>query len=408
MDIQQVISEAVTSLMANKMRSSLTILGIVIGVAAVIAMLAVGAGAQNSITNTINGIGSNLLYVTPGGQSQDVRNPKPITLADVQAMQDQLAAPAVAAVAPVVQGRFEIVYNGKAESTSVYGVTPSYAVVSNEVVDQGQFITEDNILSRSAVAVIGPTTADNLFGTRNGVIGQSIRINKQMFRVIGVLKAKGGSAYGNQDDRILVPITTAQSRLLTNSAVGVSQVLVQAASSDLVKAAQDQITEILRVRHRINYGLDDFSLMSQAQILNVASSVTGILTVVFGGIGGISLLVGGIGIMNIMLVSVTERTREIGLRKALGARKRDILVQFLTESIFLSLAGGVIGIGLAWVISLIIEFIAVKYGTPFAPSIGLSSVLLATIFSSAVGLLFGLYPSSRAANLQPVDALRYE
>ena len=409
MDIGQTLTEALGSLTSNKMRSGLTILGIVIGVAAVIAMLAIGAGAQNSITSSINGIGTNLLYITPGGQSQDVRNPKPLTLADAQAMQDQLAAPAVAAVAPVVQARFTINFAGKDTSTSVSGVTPEYAGVSNEQMDQGQFITADDLLSRSAVAVIGPTTAQNLFGTTDGIIDQTIRIDQQPFRIIGVLKAKGGSGFGNQDDRVLVPITTAQARLLTTGAsTNISQILVQAVSADSVTAAQEQVSEILRLRHRTNFGLDDFSILSQDQVLGVANSITGIFTIFLGGIGGISLLVGGIGIMNIMLVSVTERTREIGLRKALGARKRDILVQFLTESVLLSLIGGIIGIGLAWVISTAIGIIAARSGTPFTPSIGISSILLATIFSSAVGLLFGLYPSSRAANLQPVEALRFE
>jgi putative ABC transport system permease protein len=409
MDIGQSLTEALSSLTTNKLRSGLTILGIVIGVAAVIAMLSIGTGAQSSITSSINGIGTNMLYITPGSQSQDVRNPKPLMMADAQAMQDQFAAPAVAAVAPVVQGRFTITFEGKDTSTSVSGVTPEYAGVSNEQMDQGQFISEDNLLSRSAVAVIGPTTAQNLFGTTDGVIDQTIRIDKQPFRVIGVLKAKGGSGFGNQDDRILVPITTAQSRLLTAGASNnVSQILVQAVSADSVTAAQEQVSEILRLRHRTNFGLDDFSILSQAQVLSVANTITGIFTIFLGGIGGISLLVGGIGIMNIMLVSVTERTREIGLRKALGARKRDILVQFLTESVLLCLIGGIIGVGLAWVITTIVGVIASRSGTPFSPSIGLSSILLATIFSSAVGLLFGLYPSSRAASLQPVEALRYE
>jgi putative ABC transport system permease protein len=409
MNLRQSIVEALGSLASNKLRSGLTILGIIIGVAAVIAMLAIGRGAQNSITSSINGIGTNLIYIIPGTRTQDVRNPKPLTVGDAQAMQDQLAAPAVAAVAPVIQGRFTVTFNGNNTSTSVSGVTPDYAQVSNEVIDQGQFITEDNLLGRAAVAVIGPTTAENLFGSTNGVIDQTIRINQQPFRVIGILKAKGGSGFGNQDDRILIPITTAQARLITSGIPGhVSQILVQAVSADAVPAAQEQVTEILRLRHRTNFGVDDFSILTQAQFLSIAGSITGILTIFLGGIAGISLLVGGIGIMNIMLVSVTERTREIGLRKALGARKSDILTQFLTESVLLSLFGGLVGIGLAWVIATAVGLIAARSGTPFTPSIGLDSILLATIFSSGVGLVFGMYPSMRAANLQPVEALRSE
>ena len=409
MNIGQSIIEALQSLTSNKLRSSLTILGIVIGVAAVIAMLAIGAGAQNSITSSINGIGTNLLYVISGNSSQDVRNPKPLTMADAEAMQDQLAAPHVEAVAPVVQGRFTITYGGQDSSTTVSGVTPAYASVSNETLDQGEFISDDNILSLSAVAILGPTTAKNLFGTTDGVIDQTIRINQQPFRVIGVLKAKGGSGFSNQDDTVLVPITTAQTRLIHSDTQNrVDQIMVQATSSDLVNAAQEEVSEILRLRHRSAVGVDDFTIFTQAQFLSIASSITSILTIFLGGIAAISLLVGGIGIMNIMLVSVTERTREIGLRKALGARKRDILFQFLTELILLSLIGGIVGIMLAWLITQVVAIIAANSGTPLTPAIGLNSILLATLFSTGVGLLFGLYPSNRAANLQPVEALRYE
>ncbi len=409
MNIAQAIIEALGSLAINKMRSGLTILGIVIGVAAVIAMLAIGRGAQNSITSSINGIGTNLLYIVPSSRSSNVHNPKPLTMADAQAMQDQLAAPSVLAVAPVISLRTTVTYEGKDTNTSVSGVTPDYATVSNEQMDQGQFITQDHILGHSAVAVIGPTTAQNLFGTTIGVIDQTIRINKQPFRVVGVLKAKGGSGFGNQDDRILVPITTAQSRLTASGvSANLNQILVEAISADSVTAAQAQVTQILELRHRTVYGQDDFTILSQAQLLSIAGSITGILTIFLGGIAGISLLVGGIGIMNIMLVSVTERTKEIGLRKALGARKRDIMIQFLTESSLLSLIGGVIGIGLAWVITTIVSLIAKNAGTALNPAIGLDAILLATMFSTAIGLLFGLYPSNRAANLQPVEALRTE
>jgi putative ABC transport system permease protein len=409
MNLGQAIIEALNSLTTNKMRSGLTILGIVIGVAAVIAMLAIGAGAQNSITSSINGIGTNLLYIMPGSTNTDVHNPKPLTLADAQALQDQLAAPSVLLVSPVIQIRTVITFEGKTSNASISGVTPDYAPVDNDVMDLGQFISEDNMLGNAAVAILGPTTAENLFGTTIGAMNQTIRINNQPFSVIGVLKAKGGSGFGNQDDRVLVPLTTAQSRLASlGQSTNLSDIMVQAVSANEVSAAQDQVTQILELRHRTNYGLDDFTIFSQAQLLSIAGSITGILTIFLGGIAGISLLVGGIGIMNIMLVSVTERTREIGLRKALGARRRDIMFQFLTESSLLSLLGGLVGIGLAWVITTVVSIIAANSGTALNPAIGINAILLATVFSTAVGLLFGLYPANRAANLQPVEALRSE
>jgi putative ABC transport system permease protein len=409
MNLLQAFTEALGSLTSNKLRSSLTILGIVIGVAAVVAMLAIGRGAQNSITSSINGMGTNLIFVMSGNQAQRVRNVKPLTLADVTALQNQAASPDIAAVAPVVSSRFTVTSSSQTESVSVSGITPQNEAMSNDSVSEGTYITPDQYSNRAAVAVIGPTTAQTLFSATSGVVGNTIRIDGQPFQVVGVLATKGGSGMGSNDDRVLIPLTTAQARLIKrNPANRVDQILVQATASDTVNAAQDEISSVLRITHKTKVGEDDFTLMAQSTIVNAASSITGILTTFLGGIAGISLLVGGIGIMNIMLVSVTERTREIGLRKALGARKRDILVQFLTESILLSLIGGIVGIALAWVISTIIGQIAASSGTPITPQIGLDAVLLATLFSTAVGLLFGLYPSNRAAGLQPVEALRYE
>jgi putative ABC transport system permease protein len=409
MNVGQSLIEALGTLTTNKLRSGLTILGIVIGVAAVISMLAVGRGAQNSITNSINSIGTNLLFVTSGNFSQRIQNPKPLTTEDVAALQNPANAPDVAQVAPVVSRDFTVAAGSQTENVQVSGVTPQNETMQNDSIAEGQYIDATQLSSRSSVAVIGPTTAQTLFSSSTGVVGNTIRINGEPFQVVGVLASKGGSGLGNQDDRVLIPITTAQARLIKlNPANRVNQILVQATSPDTVSAATDEISAILRVQHKTKPGLDDFSVLSQSSIVSAASSITGILTTFLGGIAGISLLVGGIGIMNIMLVSVTERTREIGLRKALGARKRDILVQFLTESILLSLIGGIVGIGLAWVISAIIGQVAASSGTPISPSIGVDAILLATLFSSAVGLLFGLYPSNRAANLQPVEALRYE
>jgi putative ABC transport system permease protein len=409
MNVYQSFIEALESLVSNKLRSGLTILGIVIGVAAVIAMLAIGRGAQDSITGSIQGIGTNLIFVTAGNQTNDIRNARPLTLQDAQAMADKLAAPSVAAVAPVLNGNHDVTFNGVTKRISVNGVTPEYAQVTNEEITEGTFILQDQLLGHSAVAVIGPDTAQNLFGRKEGLTGESIRINGQPFRIIGILKAKGGSGFGSQDDRILVPLTTAQARLRQGGdRDSVSSIQVQAASSDLISQASEEISQVLRIRHRTAIGLDDFTLFRQDQLLSTATSILGVLTIFLGGIAAISLLVGGIGIMNIMLVSVTERTREIGLRKAIGARKRDILLQFLTESVVLSLFGGVIGILLAWLIALAVGAIAAASNTAITPRIELSAILLATLFSMGVGLLFGIYPANRAASLQPVEALRYE
>jgi len=408
MNLGQAILEALQSLNANKMRSGLTILGIVIGVAAVIAMLAVGSGAQDTITGSISGIGSNLLFVFSGNMAEEIRNGDPLTMADAEAMRDQFQAPSVAAVAPILQGNGEIVYGGERTSTTLYGITPDYEEVRNYKLTEGEFITDTHLNERASVALIGPDVADKLFDRRDGIVGESIRIEGQPFRVIGVLESKGGSSFGSQDDVVLVPMTTAQTRLLRRSRDRVDVIFVQAVSADQVSQASLEISDILRQRHNIRLGEDDFTVFTQQDFVATAQTITGVLTIFLGGIAAISLLVGGIGIMNIMLVSVTERTREIGLRKALGARKRDILIQFLTESSLLSMIGGLIGIGLGWLIGFVVGLIAAANDTALIPKVGLDAVLLATIFSTAVGLFFGLYPANRAANLEPVEALRYE
>ncbi len=404
----QSIFEALESLTVNKLRSGLTILGIVIGVAAVIAMLGIGRGAEASITGSIQGIGTNLLFVFTGG-SEEIRNPKPLTLADAEALSDFLAAPSIEHVAPALIGNGEVSFGGEATVTEITGVTPDYSLVRNYDVAEGEFISEGHMLGRSSVALLGPEVAEALFGRSEGLVGETIRIEGQPFRVIGVLESKGGGSFGSEDDRVMVPLTTAQARLLQRSGRDrVDVILVQAASADAVPAATEEIAQILRTRHRTPIGADDFTILSQQDFLDTAQTITGVLTIFLGGIAAISLLVGGIGIMNIMLVSVTERTREIGLRKALGARRRDILIQFLTESAVLSLIGGLIGIGLGWAISQVVGQIAAANNAEIVPVIGVDAVLLATLFSTAVGLFFGLYPANRAAGLEPVEALRYE
>ncbi len=411
MNITQLILEALESLNSNKMRSGLTVLGIVIGVAAVIAMLAVGNGAQASILGSINGVGTNLLFVFSGAQNNSqVKNPRPVTMGDANAMMDLYAAPDIKAVAPVVQGNGIVDFNGNTKTTTIVGVTPDYYSVRNISLLDGQFINQANQLGRASVAVIGVDVADALFGRRDGLVGETIRISNQPFRIIGVMTPTGGGSFGSADNQVLVPITTAQARLIPSrrGPDSVDVIYVQATDFSTVAAATDEISQILRTRHRTAVGMDDFTVFTQESILSTAQSVTGILTIFLGGIAAISLLVGGIGIMNIMLVSVTERTREIGLRKALGARKRDILIQFLVESSLLSLIGGIVGILFGWLIAFIVGKVAVALGNNFTPVVGADAILLATVFSAAVGLFFGIYPANRAAGLQPVEALRYE
>jgi putative ABC transport system permease protein len=408
MNFGQAVLEALESLNANKTRSGLTILGIVIGVAAVIAMLAVGSGAQNAITGSISGIGTNLLFVFTGNMQEEVRNPQPLTMSDADAIADPFQAPSVAGVAPVIQGDREVTFGRERTNTQVTGVTPAYETVRNYKLTEGSFITDENLLGRASVVLLGPEVADKLFGHREGLVGEYVRIEGQPFRVIGVLESKGGGAFGSQDNVALIPFSTAQTRLIRRSRDRVDVIFVQAITADAVQAASDEVADVLRSRHRGAIGVDDFTVFSQQDFVETAATITGVLTIFLGGIAAISLLVGGIGIMNIMLVSVTERTREIGLRKALGARKRDILIQFLTESSLLSLLGGLIGIGLGWLIAFVVGLVAQANATDLTPVVGVDAILLATVFSTAVGLFFGIYPANRAANLEPVEALRSE
>jgi putative ABC transport system permease protein len=409
MTLLQAFLEALESLNGNKLRSGLTVLGIVIGVAAVIAMLAVGQGAEASITGSISGIGTNLLFVFRGDPGDNIRNPKPLTLSDADALRDQFAVPSVAAVAPALQGNSMVSFGGEQTSPQLFGVTPEYFQVRNLIVAEGELITEEHMLGRASVVILGPEVAVALFGHADGVTGETVRIEGQPFRVIGVLESKGGGAFGSEDNQAIVPFTTAQTRLIRRSTSDrVDIIFVQAVSGDVVPQASEEIAQILRTRHRTPVGADDFTIFTQQDLLTTFASITGILTIFLGGIAGISLLVGGIGIMNIMLVSVTERTREIGLRKALGARRRDILIQFLTESSLLSLIGGIIGILFGWLISFIVGQVAAANDTAFTPVVGINAIALATLFSAAVGLFFGIYPANRAASLEPVEALRYE
>ena len=404
------VTEALRSLTANKLRSFLTVLGIVIGVAAVIALLALGRGAQKVITQNIQGLGTNLLFVGPGNPRRDPRSQRnipPLKLADVEALK---TVPAVQYVVPVLQRLVRVRYGDKTHSTVAFAVTPEYRIVRNYDVIEGTFFTEEHLLNRAPVVLLGPELANILFGRDHDVVGYTVLIQGYPFRVIGVLEYKGSSGFGgDQDDRVILPLTTAYARLFPEERGKVDGVIVSAVSPDRIDEAKEEIRQVLRLRRRLRPGEeDDFMIFTQQEFLNIFQVITGVLTVFLGGIAAISLLVGGIGIMNIMLVSVTERTREIGLRKALGARKRDILVQFLVEAITLSLVGGMLGIGLGWAIAEGVALVAARYGTQLPAVVDLRAILLATLFSAAVGIFFGFYPANRAANLEPVEALRYE
>jgi putative ABC transport system permease protein len=422
MRIQESIKVAMRSLLANKLRSGLTMLGIIIGVAAVVSLMGIGRGAQRAIDAQIGSMGTNLLFVSPGAASlQGVRQAagtaQTLTYEDALALMDPQRAPAVVAVAPELRSFGQAVYLGNNINTQIVGVTPDYEHVRNFQVQEGEFITQQELVARSSVAVLGVNVVNSLFAGENP-IGQTIRINNVPFRVVGVLQPKGGGGFGNQDDVIVVPLTTMLARLQRQRSLGgggsfggsggnrVSQISVQVASPAQMDEAIQQISAILRERHHIRYE-DDFTIHSQQELLQTASQVTGLLTIFLGGIAGISLVVGGIGIMNIMLVSVTERTREIGIRKAVGARRRDILLQFLVEAAVISVLGGIIGNVVGAGVAALIGRIPTG-GLQLRSVVTVDSILLATLFSIAVGLFFGIYPATRAAALNPIEALRYE
>jgi putative ABC transport system permease protein len=407
-------------LLANKMRSGLTMLGVIIGVAAVISLLSIGEGAQASITDQISSVGTNLLMVMPGSLSQGgVRgafgSAATLTYDDAEAIADPRNVPDAVTVAPVFGQNTQVVFGDENINVSVSGVTPTYADAYDGVgVASGRFIEEKDVDKRASVAVLGYQTAQDLFGAFDP-IGQKIKVTlsgenggRVSLTVVGVLAEQGTSMMQDPNEVVLVPITTAQTRIFNgHNSLGeliVSQVIVVAASEDRADAAVDEIATLLRDRHDLDPDEDDdFSVMNQADMLEMATQVTGILTVFLGAIAGISLLVGGIGIMNIMLVSVTERTREIGIRKAVGARKADILIQFLLEAVVLSLLGGVIGILLGVGIARLVDTSGVIHSLVTS-----DSILLAVGFSLAVGLFFGIYPANRAGGLNPIEALRYE
>jgi putative ABC transport system permease protein len=405
MNILSILKVAMRSLNRNKLRSFLTMLGIIIGVGAVIAMMAVGYGAQYNIQQQIASLGTNVLMVFPGSSNQGgVRlgtgSMSTLTPDDLEAIRTQCSA--VQMASPAIRSGGQIVYGENNWATSVMGGTAEYFAIRNWPISSGAGFTEADVRSATKVCVLGQTIVDNLFKGADPV-GSVIRIKKLPFRVVGVLAPKGQSAQGSdQDDIIIAPFTTVQKKLMGVTFLGL--LLVSAVSDDAMPEAQSQIIEVLRSRHKIQAWEDnDFTVRSQTEIASAAESTTQVLTILLASIASISLLVGGIGIMNIMLVSVTERTREIGIRMSIGARGRDILFQFLIEAMVLSLMGGTIGVIIGITASKLISALA---GWPTVVSA--MSVGMAFLFSAAVGIFFGFYPARKAANLNPIDALRYE
>ncbi len=405
---------AIDALNSNKLRSGLTLLGIIIGVSAVITLMAIGRGAQESITSRIESLGTNLLFIRSGatssfGFSGAQGSAANLTLEDSMALTDPILAPSVVSVAPETQLRGQLVYQRENSNTRLIGITPEYLSVRSFEIEKGQSITSTHINMASQVIILGPDVVENLFGFREP-IGQTIRVNGRDFEVIGVMKSKGSGGFGNQDDQAYVPISTAYYRLGTQRTpqgeISVQVVNVKVRDEDATDAAVDEITNILRIRHRIT-DEDDFTITNQQETIEALEETTNTFVLFLGAIASISLLVGGIGIMNIMLVSVTERTREIGIRKAMGAKRRDILSQFLVEAVLLSLTGGFLGVALGLGLTQVLD--GIKFGSStLNTSFSTDIAALSMVVSGGIGLFFGSYPAMQAAKLHPIEALRRE
>lgn len=406
MTINDTLSETYSALTGNKVRTGLTMLGIIIGIGSVITLVGVGQGATSSVTSSISSLGSNLLVVSPGSTSSggvrsSAGSATTLTEKDADAIEEGTIY--ISNLATVLTGRYQITYKSSNTNTQVTGTESSYGEIRDIAVDSGTFLTDQQVKNSSKVAVLGPSTRDDLFGEDIDPTGKIIKINKIQFKVIGVTVEKGGSGIASStDDAIYVPITTAQTFLAGGESI--SGINIQAKDAESVDLAQEDITNILLTQHSISDEASaDFTVTNQADIVSSLSSVTSTLTLLLGAIAGISLLVGGIGIMNMMLTTVTERTREIGLRKAVGAKNKDISYQFLAESIVLTFVGGFIGVILGWGVAWLVTYLGVVTAT-----VTWSSVFLAFGVSALVGIIFGYYPAKKAASLKPIDALKYE
>jgi putative ABC transport system permease protein len=419
MSLVQSIFVALRALTVNKMRAGLTMLGIIIGISAVIILVSVGQGVQSAFAQQMQSIGSNLIFVLPGGLEQSATsmrsmlrsvNVSSLTYGDALALTNRALAPNLLYVAPEFVANGTVTFGSESAQTSISGVTPSYPAARGFYPDRGAFISTDDLRSRGRVAVLGRKVATSLFPRTIDPIGQVIKINRVPFRVIGVMEEKGTSAYADDNDVVFVPLSAAQTRLFGGRNLEgdytASVIYAQARDESGMEAARDQITRILRQRHGLIYSTDenDFTVLTQNDVGEALRSLTAMLTMFLGLIAAVSLLVGGIGVMNIMLVSVTERTREIGIRQAVGAKGRDILIQFLIEAMVLSLVGGLIGVAIG-VMGTVSMSLAVK---DLTLHLSASTILIAAGFATGIGLFFGIYPAVRASRLQPVDALRHE
>ncbi len=406
MNLLGLLRLAYNSLNRNRLRSFLTMLGIIIGVASVIAMLAIGQGSKKSIEEQITSIGTNMLFISPEsthrrGVSMGSENTKCLTVKDGDAIKEQCHS--VIYVSPIVRGQGQAVAGSKNWPTYIYGVTPDYFYIRNLEIKSGTVFTERDAKISKKVCLIGKTIVDNLFGEGTNPVGKNIRFNKIPFKIIGIIKSKGESTFGSDQDNIIIaPFATVQKRILAITYTQTIQASTK--SKEVTEQAIDEIEKLLRQRHKlITSDESDFEIHSQQEFMNMLSSASNIMTALLAAIAGISLLVGGIGIMNIMYVSVTERTREIGLRMAIGEKGRDILLQFLIESIFLSILGGIIGIILGIVVSNVVSNFM-----NWPVIITANSIILSFLFCSAIGVFFGWYPAKKASKLNPIDALRYE